>query len=255
MAATRLKAIHRALSRASGHESHDEVDRPSQNRFPLVYSRLSTPSPRLGKTGNAIWRARCTHEPVLCRGHTEKQRPIPLPATCSKLTAPAELSCVDNYIIHKCRLAHVWAQSEIPIAFYAGSMTLRNSGNTDNVTRKHRYSTIDRLGRSTCLHACGKHSRETARVSRFGSPIYYGLRFVPTCTISPPAPSLIQRFLRNSRQRVQGRLRSCVSRNRPDRRACRPRLAPTARTAGSTTSRFSALRPYPAAFVPWDVRY
>ena len=71
-----------------------------------IYARTSIPKsvsfgllkvdvPSLGKTGNAIWRARCTHEPVALRMSRErKNRPIPLPArTCGKLTAPrVELS-------------------------------------------------------------------------------------------------------------------------------------------------------------------
>ena len=102
-AATRLKAIHRALSRApSGHEVFyaDEVDidlnpkigflwstQGCQRAIPTAWAKPETLS---GGRAARTNRSRC-----VCRGHTEKQRPIPLPARPPAANLPRRAS---NYL-------------------------------------------------------------------------------------------------------------------------------------------------------------
>ena len=101
-AATRLKAIHRALSRAPSGRKCFTPMRSISTSIPKSVSLgllkvVNVPSPRLGKTGNAIWRARCTHEPValrMSRAHGKTATySFACSTTCGKLTAPrVELS-------------------------------------------------------------------------------------------------------------------------------------------------------------------
>ena len=89
-------------------------------------------------------------------GTRKKQRPIPLPARPPAANLPRRASnilIVDNYIIHKCRLAHVWLKHnpKFRLLFQPAYQPWVNDIEKlwkqlhDKVTRNHRYSTIDRL--------------------------------------------------------------------------------------------------------------
>ena len=88
---------------------------------------------------------------------------------------------VDNYIIHKCRLAHVWLKHnpKFRLLFQPAYQPWVNDIEKlwkqlhDNVTRKHRYSTIDRLMDAVraFMRAASPFPGNCPSVARFGTPI------------------------------------------------------------------------------------
>ena len=88
---------------------------------------------------------------------------------------------VDNYIIHKCRLAHVWLKHnpKFRLLFQPAYQPWVNDIEKlwkqlhDNVTRNHRYSTIDRLmdALRAFMRAASPFPGNCPSVARFGSPI------------------------------------------------------------------------------------
>ena len=163
-AATCLKAIHRALSRApSGHEVFyaDEVDidlnpnigflgstqgcqraipTPGQNRKRYLAGALHARTGRVAYVEGT----RKNSDLFLCLLDHLRQ---------TYRAARRIILIVDNYIIHKCRLAHVWLKHnpKFRLLFQPAYQPWVNDIEKlwkqlhDNVTRKHRYSTSDRL--------------------------------------------------------------------------------------------------------------
>ena len=88
---------------------------------------------------------------------------------------------VDNYIIHKCRLAHVWLKHnpKFRLLFQPAYQPWVNDIEKlwkqlhDNVTRNHRYSTSDRLMDAVraFMRAASPFPGNCPSVARFGSPI------------------------------------------------------------------------------------
>ena len=191
-AATRLKAIHRALSRApSGHEvfDADEVDIDLNPKIGFLWStqgcQRAIPTPGQNRkrylagalharTGRVAYveGTRKNSDLFLCLLDHLRQ---------TYRAARRIILIVDNYIIHKCRLAHVWLKHnpKFRLLFQPAYQPWVNDIEKlwkqlhDNVTRNHRYSTIDRLMDAVraFMRAASPFPGNCPSVARFGSPI------------------------------------------------------------------------------------